>query len=123
MPYTQAYRKLAVKWHPDKNPGKPEAEEKFKEVGEAYDVLSDPDKRQIYDTYGEEGLKAVLFSLNLVVRRSLAVRHAGQFAVDKYSRFANAVISLQISLGAGRRATSGPEQRRLLRCVQRFLIL
>eukprot|EP00877_Chromochloris_zofingiensis_P011819 jgi/Chrzof1/6891/Cz02g02100.t1 len=54
----KAYRKLAVKWHPDKNPDKKEqAEAKFKEISEAYDVLSDPEKKQVYDVYGEEGLK------------------------------------------------------------------
>ena len=48
----RAYRKLAVKFHPDKNPDDPHAEEKFKELGEAYDVLMDPDKRAAYDHYG-----------------------------------------------------------------------
>ena len=52
----KAYRKLALKYHPDKNPGDKEAEEKFKIVSEAYAVLSDDEKRQIYDTYGKEGL-------------------------------------------------------------------
>lgn len=48
-----AYRKMAKKWHPDANPdNKAEAEEKFKDVGEAYSVLSDPKKKQMYDTYG-----------------------------------------------------------------------
>ncbi|KAL8464939.1 hypothetical protein ACS0TY_034429 [Phlomoides rotata] len=57
----RAYRRLAMIWHPDKNVNKQEAEAKFKQISEAYDVLSDPQKRQIYDLYGEEGLKSGQF--------------------------------------------------------------
>ena len=52
----RAYRKLAVKYHPDKNPGNKEAEEKFKEAAEAYSVLSDSDKKMKYDQFGHAGV-------------------------------------------------------------------
>ncbi|MDE5637853.1 MAG: molecular chaperone DnaJ [Alistipes sp.] len=52
----KAYRKAAIKFHPDKNPGDKEAEEKFKEAAEAYDVLSNPDKRARYDQFGHAGM-------------------------------------------------------------------
>ena len=52
----KAYRKLAIQYHPDKNPGNKEAEEKFKEAAEAYGVLSDPDKKARYDQFGFEGV-------------------------------------------------------------------
>ena len=52
----KAYKKMAIKYHPDRNPGDKEAEEKFKEAAEAYDVLHDPQKRQRYDQFGHEGL-------------------------------------------------------------------
>jgi molecular chaperone DnaJ len=53
----KAYRKLAMTYHPDRNNGSSEAEEKFKEITEAYDVLRDPNKRAMYDRYGEAGLR------------------------------------------------------------------
>ncbi|KAH0678102.1 hypothetical protein KY284_019187 [Solanum tuberosum] len=58
----KSYKRLAMKWHPDKNSeNKKEAEAKFKQISEAYDVLSDPQKRQIYDIYGDEALKSGQF--------------------------------------------------------------
>jgi molecular chaperone DnaJ len=53
----KAYRKVAIKYHPDKNPDDPSAEDKFKEAAEAYEVLRDPQKRQRYDQFGHEGMK------------------------------------------------------------------
>jgi DnaJ family protein C protein 5 len=52
----KTYRRLALKYHPDKNPNNPEASEKFKEVNRAHSILSDPTKRNIYDNYGSLGL-------------------------------------------------------------------
>ncbi len=57
----KAYRKLAMKFHPDRNPGDKEAEDRFKEAAEAYEVLRDQEKRQIYDRYGHEGLEGTGF--------------------------------------------------------------
>ena len=53
----KAYRKMAIKYHPDKNPGDKEAEEKFKEAAEAYSILSDPDKKSRYDQFGHAGVE------------------------------------------------------------------
>ena len=58
----KAYRQLALKYHPDKNQGDSDAEDKFKEASEAYEVLKDPEKRNIYDQFGHEGLKGRGFS-------------------------------------------------------------
>jgi molecular chaperone DnaJ len=57
-----SYRKLALKYHPDRNPGDKAAEEKFKEAAEAYEVLRDPEKRSLYDQFGHQGLEGTGFS-------------------------------------------------------------
>jgi molecular chaperone DnaJ len=57
----KAYRKLAMKYHPDRNPGDSEAEERFKEASEAYEVLRDVEKREIYNRFGHEGLAGTGF--------------------------------------------------------------
>src|SRR3954465_1169349 len=74
-----AYRKLAMKYHPDRNNGSKEAEEKFKEITEAYDVLRDPNKRALYDRYGEAGLRggAGFHHVDLSEALSIFIRHLG----------------------------------------------
>ncbi len=57
----KAYRKMAIKYHPDKNPGNKQAEEKFKVAAEAYEVLGDAEKRQLYDQFGHAGLQGTDF--------------------------------------------------------------
>jgi len=58
----KTYRRMALQYHPDRNPGDKEAEERFKEASEAYEVLRDPHKREIYDFYGHDGLKSSGFT-------------------------------------------------------------
>jgi curved DNA-binding protein len=72
----KAYRALAAKLHPDRHPNSPQAEEKFKSLNQAYHVLSDPKKRQLYDEFGEAGLRE---GFNPNAARAYARRGAGGF--------------------------------------------
>ena len=81
----KAYRKLAMQYHPDRNNGSREAEEKFKEITEAYDVLRDPNKRAAYDRYGEAGLRggaggAGFHHVDLSEALSIFMRDFGAFS-------------------------------------------
>lgn len=74
----RAYRKMALKFHPDKNPGNDEATKKFAEINNAYEVLADKEKRGVYDKYGEEGLKQ---------QQQGGGRGGGGFGQDIFSQF------------------------------------
>jgi molecular chaperone DnaJ len=95
-----AYRKLAVKYHPDKNPGDKQAEERFKEAAEAYAVLCDPQKRAAYDRYGHAGVSGV---------------GAGGFDPNAFAGFEDIFGSLGDLFGfgdmfGGRRRRGGPQR-------------
>ncbi len=100
----KAYRKAAIKYHPDKNPGDKEAEEKFKEAAEAYDVLSNPDKRARYDQFGHAGMAG-------------AAGGAGGFSMeDIFSQFGDIFGGhfgggFRSSSGGGRRVNRGSDIR------------
>ncbi|MEN8257752.1 MAG: molecular chaperone DnaJ [Thermodesulfobacteriota bacterium] len=91
----KAYRKLAMKYHPDRNPGDKEAEDQFKAAAEAYEVLSDSEKRNIYDQYGAEGLRSTGFQGG-----------PGNFE-DIFSSFGDVFGDL-FGFGGGRREQHGP---------------
>ncbi len=90
----KCYRKLAMKYHPDRNPDDKAAEEKFKDAAEAYEVLGDLEKRQIYDRYGEEGL------------RSSGYQGPGNFN-DIFSSFGDVFEDL-FGFGGGQQQRNGP---------------
>ncbi len=95
----KAYRKLALQFHPDRNPDDPEAEAKFKEASEAYQVLSDPQKRQMYDRFGHQGL------------RGAGVDPGFQSADEVFSQFADLFGDL-FGFGGGGGRGGGPRRRR-----------
>lgn len=109
----KAYRKLARKYHPDINPGNKEAENKFKEISVANDVLSDPQKRKLYDEFGESGLAAGFNAENARSYRQWQAQSARTGAArhefdtddlgDLFGGFGNI-------FGAGRRTRTGPSR-------------
>ena len=74
----RSYRKLARKLHPDVNPGNKEAEDKFKALSAAYDVLSNPEKRKLYDEFGQEGLRGGFDPERDMARLRAAAEEAGR---------------------------------------------
>jgi len=70
----KSYRKLALQYHPDRNPNNPEAEDKFKEASEAYEVLHDTEKKGLYDRYGHDGLQNAGYKGFRVFSRLIAIR-------------------------------------------------
>lgn len=100
----KAYRKLAMKYHPDRNPDNKEADEKFKEICEAYEVLSDSQKRQRYDQYGHDGMKSAFGPGGFDFGRDFT--HAGDFGDLFESIFGGGFADM--FGGGGRRQSRNP---------------
>src|SRR6202012_3592016 len=96
----KAYRKLAMQYHPDRNPGNVEAEHKFKEISSAYQILSDPERRAAYDRYGHAAFEQ-------------GAGGAGFGGFEFGAGFADIFDEMfgEILGGGGRRGNAGPQQR------------
>ncbi|ANE32307.1 molecular chaperone DnaJ [Campylobacter hyointestinalis] len=104
----KAYRKLALKYHPDRNQGDKEAEEKFKLINEAYEVLSNSEKRDIYDKYGKDGLNSNGFSgfdsdfdlgdiFSSFFGGGFSSRSGGRRSSDKYNLDIETIVNLEFN--------------------------
>ncbi len=87
----RAYRRLARRYHPDVNPGNKDAEERFKEISHAHDILSDPDKRKLYDEFGEQGVAAGFDAARARAQGQWAgwQQGAGPFTAGGFGRYEN----------------------------------
>ena len=85
----KAYRKIAMKYHPDKNPDNPEAEEKFKEAAEAYDTLSDTSKKRKYDQFGHQEMGGQPFDMGNMDFGSIFENIFGQQTQQRHSQRVN----------------------------------
>ncbi|MFZ9881291.1 MAG: molecular chaperone DnaJ, partial [Phycisphaerales bacterium] len=95
----RAYRRMAMKWHPDRNPGNADAESEFKACAEAYEVLSDPDRRQLYDRHGHAGL-----------RQNPVHDFRSRDVSDIFSMFNEIFGGMNGGMGGDPRARRGPAQ-------------
>lgn len=100
----KAYRRLAMQYHPDKNAGKKDAEERFKEISEAYEVLSDADKRQRYDQFGHAGVKSSFGPGGFDFFRDFT--HGADFQDVFGDFFGGSIFEDVFARGTGRRGTT-----------------